>query len=108
MKPRLPGALRDARKRRSLTLARVADLAGLNLSQISLIETGGVDPRLSSIEALATALDLQLALVPRSVVPAVEALIAEGQSQAAPRVAASEPPAVAERMLATDAASPAA
>jgi transcriptional regulator with XRE-family HTH domain len=106
MKPRhLPGALRDARKRRSLTLARVADLTGLNLSQISLIETGGVDPRLSSVEALASALDLTLALVPRAAIPAVEAMLAEGQAHAGQRPSPAEPPSIAERLrVATDVA----
>lgn len=70
----LPRALREARKRRSYTLARVAGISGLNLSQISLIETGGVDPRLSSIEALAAALDLAVTLVPREMLPTVEAM----------------------------------
>lgn len=83
MKPRhILRSLREARKGRSLTLARMSGLTGLNLSQISLIETGGVDPRLSSIEALAEALDLTIKLVPRDALPAVETLIAQASERA--------------------------
>jgi transcriptional regulator with XRE-family HTH domain len=104
MKPRhILRSLREARKGRSLTLARMSGLTGLNLSQISLIETGGVDPRLSSIEALAEALDLTIKLVPRDALPAVETLIAQASERAvgavpapmaAPAVPAAEPPAL--------------
>ena len=61
------GQLRLNRKKRSLTLADASRLTGLNLSQISQIETGRVDPRLSSIQSLAQVLDMALVLVPRSI-----------------------------------------
>lgn len=91
----LPRALRDARKRRSYTLARVAGISGLNLSQISLIETGGVDPRLSSIEALAAALDLTVTLVPRDAMPAVEAMLRDNAYAPVAAQAAEAPAMVA-------------
>jgi len=45
-------------------------------SHISAIETGKVDPRLSSIVEIARQLDHELVLVPRALVPAVRALLA--------------------------------
>ncbi|MBI3678027.1 MAG: helix-turn-helix transcriptional regulator [Proteobacteria bacterium] len=47
---------------------------GLPQAQISRIENGTVDPRLSSLIEIARALDLELVFVPRAIVPAVEAL----------------------------------
>ncbi|AGA34942.1 hypothetical protein TVNIR_3305 [Thioalkalivibrio nitratireducens DSM 14787] len=52
-------------------------LAGIPQAQISRIEAGTVDLRVSSLVALAHALDLELALVPRKAVPAVRALTKE-------------------------------
>jgi transcriptional regulator with XRE-family HTH domain len=50
----------------------------LNLPQshVSAIETGKVDPRLTSITEMARALELELILVPFSLVPAVKSLLA--------------------------------
>jgi transcriptional regulator with XRE-family HTH domain len=50
----------------------------LNLPQshISAIEAGKVDPRLTSITEMARALELELMLVPFSLVPAVKSLLA--------------------------------
>lgn len=63
----LVSAIRAARRERGFTLAKVSQLSGLNLSQISQIENGRVDVRLSSLQALANALDLALVVTGRSV-----------------------------------------
>ena len=55
--------LRNNRRRRGITLSKLSELSQFNLSQISQIENGRVDPRLSSIETLAGALGLEVALV---------------------------------------------
>lgn len=57
-------AIRAARRERGLTLAKLAALSGMNLSQISQIENGRVDVRLSSLQALAGALGLVLVAAP--------------------------------------------
>ena len=95
--PPLLTTLRDVRKRNALTLAKAAELTGLNLSQISQIENGNVDPRLSSVSALAGMLDLVLVAVPRSVAAHIQALAASGALTAAPSVSA-DPPAVIDRL----------
>lgn len=66
--------LRAARKAKGLSQRELSDLAGVPQAQISRIEAGTVDLRLSSLVALAHALDLELALVPRKAVPAVRSL----------------------------------
>jgi len=68
--------LRDARRGRQLSQQALGARVGLPQSHISAIETGKVDPRLSSILGIARQLDLEPLLVPRALVPAVRALLA--------------------------------
>ena len=63
-----------ARKRKGLSQRALADLAGVPQSHISRIESGAVDLRLSSLIELARALGLELELVPRAAVPAVQSI----------------------------------
>lgn len=100
----LLGHLRAIRKQQGLTLAKAASLTGLNLSQISQIENGNVDPRLSSILALAGSLNMSVVLVPREasahigphVGPHVGAMPAAEPAQTT--MAASEPQASVDRL----------
>lgn len=66
--------LQAARKAKGLSQRELSDLTGVPQAQISRIEAGTVDLRLSSLVALAHALDLELILVPRKAVPAVRSL----------------------------------
>tara|TARA_R100000935_G_scaffold40203_1_gene61716 strand:+ start:836 stop:1435 length:600 start_codon:yes stop_codon:yes gene_type:complete len=66
--------LQAARKAKGLSQRELSDLTGVPQAQISRIEAGAVDLRLSSLVALAHALDLELTLVPRKAVPAVRSL----------------------------------
>lgn len=66
--------LQSARQAKGLSQRDLSKLAGVPQAQISRIEAGAVDLRLSSLVALANALDLELALVPRKAVPAVRSL----------------------------------
>lgn len=72
--------LQAARKTKGLSQRELSDLAGVPQAQISRIEAGTVDLRLSSLVALAHALDLELTLVPRKAVPAVRSLSREAVS----------------------------
>ncbi|WP_282604456.1 helix-turn-helix domain-containing protein [Pelagibius sp. Alg239-R121] len=67
--------LQDARAAKGLSQRELSKLAGVPQGQISRIEAGAVDLRLSSLAALAHALDLELTLVPRKALPAVHSLI---------------------------------
>lgn len=72
--------LLEARKRKGLSQRALADLAGVPQSHISRIESGAVDLRLSSLIELSRALGLELELVPRSAVPAVQSIVRSATS----------------------------
>jgi transcriptional regulator with XRE-family HTH domain len=68
-------ALKAARKSKGLSQRALSEMAGVPQAHISKIESGTVDLRLSSLIALARALDLELALVPRKAMPAVQSIV---------------------------------
>ncbi|HEY6926499.1 MAG TPA: helix-turn-helix transcriptional regulator [Steroidobacteraceae bacterium] len=74
------GMLKSARERKGLSQRALGDRVGLPQSHISKIENGTVDLQTSSLIEIARALDLELALIPRSALPAVLAL-QDNQSQ---------------------------
>jgi len=82
-------ALKAARESKGLSQRALAEKAGVLQTQISKIENGVTDFRLSTLVALARALELEVALVPRKAVSAVQSV-----------VRASEPAAVSGRNLA--------
>jgi transcriptional regulator with XRE-family HTH domain len=67
--------LRNAREKKGLSQRELSTISGVRQSQISRIEQGAVDLRLSSLIELARALELELALVPRPAVPAVQSIV---------------------------------
>jgi len=80
--------LRAARVASGLSQRELSALAGVPQAQISRIETGAVNLRLSSLVALVHALDLELVLVPRKAVPAVRALTTQALSKNGQRAVA--------------------
>ena len=64
------------RERRDLTQRALAQLAGTTQARISKIENGETDPRFSTLIEMARALDLELVLVPRRHLPAVNGISA--------------------------------
>jgi transcriptional regulator with XRE-family HTH domain len=72
--------LKAARTRKGLSQRDLAAKAGLLQAQISKVENGMSDLRLSSLIALSRALDLELELIPRKALPAVEALVRDVES----------------------------
>jgi len=54
---RFAANLRDIRRGRGLSQAKLAQLTGLHRTEISLLERGGREPRLGTILKLAGALD---------------------------------------------------
>ena len=79
--------LKEARKAKGLSQRALARLAGVPQSHISKIETTGVDLRISSLTEIARALDLELTLVPRKNVSAVNSIVRSTQSVAPRQVA---------------------
>lgn len=66
--------LRKAREQKGLSQRALSARAGVPQSHISKIENNAVDLRISSLTAIANALDLELALVPHKAVPAVKSV----------------------------------
>ncbi|MBB4212849.1 helix-turn-helix protein [Rhodothalassium salexigens DSM 2132] len=101
-------ALKAAREARGLSQRALAERVGLPQSHISKIERGGVDIQLSSLTELARALELELKLVPRKAVPAVESIIRQTSpttlqdQQARVREALSKAITTADRLIEFD------
>lgn len=85
----LLGTLRTARTQAKLSQRALSARTGVPQSHISKIESGATDLRLSSLVELARALDYELVLVPRRLLPAVEAVVGKASSRrsTAPRPA---------------------
>src|SRR5215468_5437773 len=72
--------LRTARQRIGLSQRDLSARIGVPQSHISKIESGGADLRLSTLIELARALDHEVVLVPRKLLPAVEAIVGSASS----------------------------
>ena len=66
--------LKKAREKKGLSQRALGERVGLPQSHISKIEKAAVDLQTTSLIEIARALDLELALVPRSALPALRAL----------------------------------
>lgn len=73
--------LKEARVAKGISQRELSDLSGVPQAQISRIEAGTVDPRTTSLLALAHALDMELALVPRKALPAVRTISRQSSGQ---------------------------
>ena len=85
--------LKVARQGKGLSQRALSKLAGVPQSHISKIENGAVDLRLSSLVEIARVLDLEVTLVPRKSVPAVQSIVRSSRpakSTAAAQSAATE------------------
>ncbi len=73
--PGIPNGLRAARERAGLSQRALAAQVGIPQSHISAIETGAVDAQISTIIEIARALGYDVRLIPRSSLPAVDAVV---------------------------------
>ena len=71
----IASTLKNARKSKGLTQRGLGKSVAVPQSHISKIENGVVDLRISSLVELARVLDLELMLVPRESVPAVQSIM---------------------------------
>lgn len=85
--------LREAREAKQLSQRELSRLAGVPQAQISRIESNSVDLRLSSLVAIASALDLEIALVPRKAVPAIKSITRQTTDRTV-----IQPPAIGKEM----------
>ena len=68
-------SIRAARQAKALTQKELGQRVGLPQSHISKIEKGAVDLQLSSLVEIARALDLEVKLIPRKALAAVEGAV---------------------------------
>lgn len=87
----LLSALRTAREAKGLTQRELSNLVNVPQGHISKIESGGVDVRVSSLIQLARALDLELTLVPRKSLPAVQSVVRSTTDAAPGRISSGRP-----------------
>ena len=73
LKP-IAAALKAARQKKRLSQRELGERVGLPQSHISKIESAAVDLQTSNLMEMARALDLELALLPREMLPAIRAL----------------------------------
>lgn len=71
----IAAGIRQARKDKGLTQRELGQRVGLPQSHISKIESGTVDLQVSSLAEIARALDLEVKLVPRKALPAIEGTV---------------------------------
>jgi predicted transcriptional regulator len=67
--------LKKARINKGLSQRSLSTLSGVPQSHISKIESGAVDLRVSSLIELTRSLELDLMIVPRAAIPAVQSII---------------------------------
>jgi transcriptional regulator with XRE-family HTH domain len=83
---KLPEAMRQeliaARRQRGWSQAELGQRTGLPQMHISGIETGKIAPRFDTLLDLVRVLEQDLLLVPRELVPAVQALVRDHRSHA--------------------------
>ncbi|MFG6433706.1 helix-turn-helix transcriptional regulator [Roseateles sp. LYH14W] len=75
---RLMGELQAIRKLAGVTQSALAERSGLARETVSKMETGSADPQLSSVFEYCRALDLELLVVPKSLLPELKGFIASG------------------------------
>jgi transcriptional regulator with XRE-family HTH domain len=71
----LTNQLRHARQSAGLSQRALSSASGLTQSHISQIERGALEPGLASLIDIARALDLELVLVPKKLLPAVDSVL---------------------------------
>lgn len=87
------------RKAHGLTQASLAHKAGLARVTITKIETGVVDPQLSTLQACARALDVEFMAVPRHLKAELQAFVQSGGRLLAQPPGTSAPPSIVDRVL---------
>lgn len=71
--------VRQAREKAAVSQRELSTRSGLTQSHISHIERGNIEPGLSSLIDLARALDLEIVLVPKMLLPAVKGVLQAGK-----------------------------
>jgi len=87
-----------ARKDATMTQAELADRAGLSRMTVQKMESGVLDPRMSTVLETARALGLEPMLVPASLRQEVEAFLRSGGKYLSQPSGISAPPSIVETL----------
>jgi transcriptional regulator with XRE-family HTH domain len=85
-----------ARKAARLTQAELAGKSGLTRMTVQRTESGGIDPRLSTLKEMARVLGLEIMLVPQELREPLQAFVRSGGRVLGQPVGAEAPPSVAD------------
>lgn len=88
--------LSAARKAAHLTQQQLAAQAGLTRMTVQRTESGGIDPRLSSLQEMARVLGLEIMLVPTSLREPLQTFVRSGGRVLGQPAGAEAPPSVAD------------
>lgn len=88
--------LAEARKARGMTQAGLAQAAGLSRMTVQRIESGDIDPRLSTLLEMARVLGLELMAVPLALRPELDAFVRAGGRLLAQPAGAGAPPSIVD------------
>ncbi|KQP36288.1 helix-turn-helix domain-containing protein [Pseudorhodoferax sp. Leaf274] len=86
----------QARKHSGMTQAALAAAAGLSRMTVQRIESGDIDPRLSSLLEMARVLGLEALAVPATLRPELEAFVRAGGRLLGQPAGAGAPPSVVD------------
>ncbi|GGL35899.1 helix-turn-helix transcriptional regulator [Caulobacter rhizosphaerae] len=78
----VPDTLRQAREAKAWSQRQLGQRVGMPQPHISRIESGAIDPKLSTLQDLARVLDLELILAPRAALAAVDVVVRESAQDA--------------------------
>lgn len=92
----IPSLLAQARKSAGLTQAALAEAAGLSRMTVQRIESGDIDPRLSTLQEIGRVLGLELLAVPTALRPELDAFVRAGGRLLAQPAGAGAPPSVVD------------
>ncbi|MGB6103257.1 MAG: helix-turn-helix transcriptional regulator [Pusillimonas sp.] len=101
----LASELETVRKASGLTQGQLAARAGLNRMTVQRLESGALDPRLSTVLEMARAMGMELLLVPQSLRREVHGFIRSGGRTLAQPAGADAPASVVELLTAPNARS---
>ena len=91
--------LQNARKAIGQTHEMLAERAGVSRMTVQRTEAGKIDPRLSTLLALARTLGMDLMLVPKSLRPDLESFVRSGGRFLGQPVGISAPPSLVDALL---------
>lgn len=96
----VPESMRVARQAAGLNQDDVARRAGLSRMTVQRTESGGIDPRLSTLQVMARALGLDLMLVPAVLRPALEDFVRSGGRLVGQPAGVEAPPSIVDTLAA--------